>query len=695
MIVPFQGIFAQQDTVTRKTLKEVTVTAMPPFIVQKTGKIVLNVAQSPLAAGSNVYDIILRAPGVTDQQGLQFRGRPVVVYVNDRPVRLSGEELQAWLSAMPAGTVEKVEVIADPSARYEAAGNTMINIILAKSKDFGTSATVTAGLGAGRYLRYNGGLSLNYRSNKLNVYGSYDRMHMKSLHYNHIRRYFGATVITEEQRIKDGADNNTFKAGLDYYINAGSSIGVLIRGVGSNRGKDIHVNSTSSSVDTHNSSSLFTPAVNLYYRQKLGSKGGELTWNADYFSYARASKDDFVTRYFDEKGQPAGAPYLLRDDSPASNRVWSASADYSVAARSIQLEAGLKMIATKTDNNALWEMFRNESWENDETRSNHFIYRENIYAAYASATRSIRKIGLRLGLRMEHTAAEGRSLTIGQVNRKHYTNLFPNLNVTFNQSDKQQFSISYRRKIERFGFGIVNPFIVYQSRYAAYQGNPEIRPSFSHNFEAAWAYNNEWMASFSYSRYTDALAEVYRKNSTGDVMISTYENVAGASQLGLNLTHTKSLFNNKLVTSNTFGGLHAQYRTPDSTGLNSASYTAFLSSNNMLMLAKHWKTELNASFYSPMRFGAYHFRSQFAMSIGVSRSLFNKNGTLSLSVTDILNTNKRRYDVSSYNAQSFNRSNPETRLLKLAFTYRFGNRQVKAAKNRKTGIEEVQRRMEE
>lgn len=685
----------------QKTLQTVTVTAARPFIVQKTDRIVLNVSQSPLAAGDNIYEVIKRAPGIVDQQGLQFRGKPVAVYVNDKPSRLSGDELQAYLSAMPAGTVEKVEIIPNPSARYEANGGTVINIVLARNKQFGTGATVTAGAGAGHYLRYNGGLSLNYRNEKMYAYGSFDRMHTQSLNRSHTDRYIGSMVrVTDEQRSLDRADNNTFRAGLDYSFSASSSMGLMIRGIAGRREKTIFNRSengkdSSSTVDTRNRSQLFTPAVNLYYKQQFGNKGGALTLNVDHFSYARDWEDDFTTRYFDGKGQPGREPYFLRDNSPSRNRIYSLSADYVLAAGKTRLETGLKTVDTRTDNDVLWESFMDGKWTNDITRSNHFIYRERIYAAYASASRTIKKIDVQLGLRLEHTAAEGNSPTTQQVNSSDHTDLFPSLNVTYNQSDKQEFSFAYRRKIERFGFSIVNPFIIYQSQYAAYQGNPDIRPSFSHNFEAAWAYNNEWMAALSYSRYTDALAEVYRKSSAGSIMISSFDNVTGADQLGLDLTHMKSLFHNKLMSSNTFGVLHARYRAADSTRLNSASFTAYVSSNNMLMLAKHWKGELNSSWFSPMRFGAYHFRSQFVMNIGISRSLFDKNGTIALSITDVFNTNKRRYETASYDVRSFNRNNPETRVLKLAFSYRFGNRQVKAAKARKTGIEDVQKRMGE
>jgi hypothetical protein len=308
-------------------------------------------------------------------------------------------------------------------------------------------------------------------------------------------------------------------------------------------------------------------------------------------------------------------------------------------------------------------------------------------------SRTFGKFNVQAGLRAEHTYTNGNSITLKNEHTNRYTNLFSNLNVEYSLSASHQLSFSYSRNIERYGFGIVNPFIIYQSQYAYYQGNPNIKPSFYHNLELSWAYHNEWMASFGYSYYVQTPAEIYKKDPGGNAMISTYDNVSSATQLTVNITWTKSLLRGHLSTSNTFGGLHAGYHAPDSTGLNNTSYTAYLSSSNRVVLGHGWKAEMNMNYYSPMAIGAYRFKPQFEMGAGFSKSILKNQGTLTLNVTDILNSSKRRYTTSSFGVSSITRDNAETRFVKLVFTYRFGNARVKAARTRQTGIEEIKNRM--
>jgi hypothetical protein len=359
----------------QKEMAGVTVTTAKPFIVMKNDKIVVNVAQSPVAAGGNVYEAVKKAPGITDMQGLQFRGKNVTVYINDKPSRLGGEDLKNYLSSMPANTVERIEVITNPSAKYEASGGPVVNIILAKNKDLGTNGTVTAGTGAGRYGRFNSGISLNHRNANMNVYGSYDYQYTKVRNRTRANRSFNDLYsISDEQRSYETSKSNIAKAGLDYTINSRSSIGALVRGVFSDRDKNINnqslVSTDSSSLVTNNNhAQLSTVAANLYYRTKLG-KTGDLSLNADYFSYDKDRNDNFTTRYYDDKGLEYVSPYLLRANAPANNRIKSFSADYTFSANDIAYEAGLKSVLTRTDNSSVWERTR--------TAPGKMIYRKAI-----------------------------------------------------------------------------------------------------------------------------------------------------------------------------------------------------------------------------------------------------------------------------------------------------------------------------
>ncbi|MFT3825433.1 MAG: outer membrane beta-barrel family protein [Chitinophagaceae bacterium] len=686
-----------------KSLGAVTVTGSKPFIVQKTDKITLNVAQSPVAAGDNIYEVVKRAPGMQDQGSLKFRGKTVTVLMDGRQLNMSADDLKNFLSAMPANTVERIEVLPNPSAKYDAQGGAVVNIISAKNKNLGLNGIANLGMGAGKYVRYNSGISLNYRNTKMNLYGSYDYLHTKT--WNSLkaeRNLFANSVIYDQQQGQNTNNNHVFKAGLDYEINKKSSWGILVKGTAGFRKKNTDgttVNSygdnndSSSTVAQAGKSSITTPAVNLYYKTKVGSKGAELILNADYFRYNKEWKDDFTTRYFDPKGAEYMNPYLLRDNSPGNNTIRSFTADYSFALKSIRFETGIKTVFTTTDNDIIWEQNNGNGWEKDANKSNRFVYDENINAGYLSAKSSWKKFDWQLGVRAEQTNTKGNSITLNKISKNSYFNLFPSVDLGYNQSEDQQFSLAYRRKIERFGFNIVNPFIIYQNQYAYSQGNPDIKPTYSDNFEAGWSYKNEWMASLSYSHYTDVMMDVYKKDPVTGAMISTYDNLNGADQADLNVSYTRSFFNNRFTTSNTIGGLYAAYKATGQAKLSQSAFTYYFSSQNIVTLAKGFRAEVSMNYYSPLVLTPYHFKAQYSVNAGVSKTMLKNKGTLTLNVSDLFNTARQRYTVETESVRSVNNSKQESRFVKLTFSWKFGNSQVKASKSRRSGIDEVQRRM--
>ena len=686
-----------------KTLNGVVVIASKPLITMRSDKIIVNVEQSPMAASENIYQTIKRSPGVMDMQGLKLRGKTVTVYVNGRPLRLAGQELENYLSAIPANTVESLELMPNPSAKYEASGAAIINIVLAKNKNLGTNGTLNVGTGVGHHLLYNGGVSLNYRTEKFNVYGSYDYMHSRTDAENTTTRYISqGLTVNDLQSVNNNLNSHTYKLGFDQTLSKRSSWGMLIRGNFNQKETDMNNNSllsgtalkddSSSRLFRENTSRIHTPSANVYFKTLIGKQKNELSFNADYFNYDKNWNNNMLVRFYDENKMEYGTPQLVRSLSPANNQVLSFNGDYSFKVTKLKFETGVKSIFTKTDNDLLWETFNQNNWEKDNNRSNRFIYKENIHAAYLNGYRSYGKFDLQAGLRAEYTENEGNSVTLQQIKKNDYISFFPSLSVGFNLSEKQQYSASYSRKIERFGFDIVNPFLVYQSQYQYYQGNPAIRPSYSHNVDLSWMYNNSWMANISYSKYKDALAEVYRKDEN-NITIGSFDNVSGATQVLAGLSYNKGFLNGKIYTSVNLNGLYAKYNAGTTTNLDNSTIAIMASNSTIYKPADTWKTELSISYSSPWRFGAYDFKSQFYMGMGVSKTILQKKGTLTLNVSDIFNTNKSRYQIESYNVLANQRNNPETRFLKLTFSYKFGNQQVKAARNRRTSMDEMKNRM--
>lgn len=697
------------DTLNAKpnALSSVTVTANKPYLEQKGDKLTIQVAQSPMAAGDNIYEVIKRAPGVIEANGLQFRGKKVAVYINGTPSRLSGDELQTYLASLPAGSVEKLEMLSAPSARYEANGAAVINLILAKSKSLGTNGIITAGGGMGIHARYNGGINLNHRTARMNMYGSYDVMHTNLSSNTQASRFLQAgNAINETISSLDHTTSHTMKAGIDYTLSPRSSAGILVRGTLLSKEKNVsnqslrhHYANTTPETDSasllsnQNNSRLFTPAINIYYKLKT-SHTATLTINGDYYQYRRTRNDNYDTRYVTGHQQEYNLPLILRNQSAPQNQISSLAADYIFTHGKTQYEAGAKAVFTSTDNNLIRETRQNGNWQNDTTRSNRFLFRENIYAAYFSGARSFGKVDIQAGLRMEHTTTTGHSVTLNQENKRHYINLFPSLSIAFAASATQQLGFTYNRKIERFSFNTVNPFTTYVGPYTREQGNPHILPTYSHNFGLTWSNGSEWMASLSYGHYKDVQVDVFRKSNTEDAMVTTADNAEGAGQWDMVISHSKKLFHNRWQSTSSFYVMHAQYYASVASGLSSAAFAGSFSSSQVYTLSSSCKAEVSASYTSPLAFGAYHIHSVFTVGAGISQQLWNKKGTLTLNITDLFNSNRSRYTTRSYQVGSIVYHKPESRIVKLTFTWRFGNQQLKAAAGRKTGIDEAKRRME-
>ena len=695
------------DTVApgQKLLKTVTVNTAKPFITQTTDKIILNIAESPLSAGSNAYEALLRAPGVMELGNtLQFRAKTVAVWVDGKNTNLSGEDLKNMLSAMPASTVEKIEILSHPSARYDAQGGAVINIRTTKNKNYGTNGSWVAGIGTGRYVRGNTGINLNYRNTKWNIYGSYDYQNNTQYYDSHTSRLLnaGTWVNSTEYEIRK-RNNHAARIGIDYDIDKKNTIGILLKGMDNFRDRAVtnhsvlqqtnSVADSSSTVATTGAASFFNASVNAYYRHTFKAAGNEITFNADYFKYRKAWSDQFVTSFYDENGMAYGDPLLLNDHSPANNDVRSFSVDYVQPLKTIQLEAGAKATFTTTDNDVLWQQQqKGGDWVNDTSKTNHFIYKENIYAAYINAEKTLKKLTIRVGVRGEQTNTTGNSLTLGQLNKNNYLSLFPNIALQYRKSPKQQIGFSYRKSINRFGFDLVNPFVVYQNQYAFYKGNPGIKPSVLHSFELSHAWKSQLFTTLSYTHYNNLVAEVFVKDAASGAIINTTVNLSNAEYVDGNVMFTKTFFN-KWNTSNTAGAFYAKYHAGGQNALDNGRVTAYVSSDNTLLLPKGFKIQVSAWFYAPTVWGVNEYRSRYAVHGGASKNIWHNNATLALNVTDIFNTQENRYTVHSYSVVSSNTNKIESRYGKLVFTWRFGNTGMKGVKNRKTGVEDEKNRM--
>lgn len=399
-----------------RLLKGVEIVKQKPLIERQIDKTVLNIENSILATGNTALEILEKAPGVSvDKDGkISLRGKQGVnIMLDGKPANLSAEQLANLLRSTEGSAIQSIELITNPSARYDAAGNSgIINIKLKKNRNFGLNGSATIGTGYGEYAKANGGLNMNYRNKKFNIYGNGSYGFNKRFQELDIMRVNGTTAdptyFNQTSRKIVKRTNRNYKAGMDYFLNDNHTLGFLVNGYHGNGPNTFDVltlignapSVTDSSVVARNTTaSKYTGITyNLNYRGVLDTLGQEISMDADYSRYTEAQETVFNNSYKNNLGQPLKPDYIFRNASPSIVKIYGAKIDYVLPlTKDDKLEFGAKTSLVKTDNNFIFENFSKGSWQNDGSRSNRFIYDENINAAYANLKKNLRPQLSRLG----------------------------------------------------------------------------------------------------------------------------------------------------------------------------------------------------------------------------------------------------------------------------------------------------------
>jgi Outer membrane protein beta-barrel family/Carboxypeptidase regulatory-like domain len=690
-----------------KELKTVTVSAAKkPFITMDANKITLNVEQSAIAAGGNAYEVLKKAPGIMEQNDqLSFRGKSINILINGRPSNLTGEELKNMLTNMQASGIEKIEILPNPSAKYDATGGSVVNIVLVKNKLFGTNYVFTAGIGTGKNARGNTGLDFNHRSKNINVFGGYNFNHNQQYYKTNSTRYLGAGTITSDEYEVRERNNNSYKLGVDYDINKRSSVGGLINGYINYRNRVVnntsvlHYNSNvfdSASIVATGGKAIFkNPAVNLYYKTTLDTTGKELTINADYLNYNKTWYDHFTNRYYDNEGKEYITPDYLQDNSPANINVYSLTADYIMPAKKARWEVGLKTNYSITDNDIVWQNSKSTGWANDAGKTNHFIYKENVNAAYLNYIRAIKKWNIQAGLRIEQTNTTGNSLTANRKDKNSYVDFFPNISLDYTKNENNVFSMSYRKSITRFGFNIVNPFVVYQNRYAYSQGNPGIQPEINHSIELSYIYKQAYSLTVDYIHGAKTLGEVYLP-AVNNVTVSSYANYNTSDALYFSFSANKKITKNWQVSFNPMYGYISMNNTVKNVSAGSAKklWVGQVQWGNSFSFKKGWTAEISLLYISPFQYGSYTTKTMFNSDLGISKTIMQNKASLKLGASDIFNTLNYNKELNYAGIVTSLKYKPESRFINLTFKYKFGNKNVKGNNRKQSKINDLKTRVQ-
>ena len=696
---------------TPEKLKEVVVEKKKPFIERKLDKLVVNVENSIASAGSTVLEVLQRSPGVmvNEDSGLNLKGKSgVIVMIDGKPSPLSGVDLISYLKSIPASNIQTIEIISNPSARYDAAGNAgIINIKFKKDKSQGLNGSVTLSYGQGVYAKPSANNSWNYRNKKWNFFGSYSYSSPKNFTYFFINRKFFdvnqnlESIFEQESYTKQPIQSNNARFGIDFYSTEKTIIGVLFNGNWNTNNRNGNTNATITNANglldyTTKTSILldenrFNGFANLNFKHTF-SNGKELTADLDFGSFDSKTMQDIQNMNFNPDGSTI-ADSKLATNQTGIIKVHSIKTDYShVFTEKSKLELGLKSSLVSSQNDVKFYDVINNQNILDATRSNNFLYDENINALYGSYTKNHKKWEFQCGLRIENTNTRGEQIATNETFSRNYTNFFPNIVVNRTISEENSLSFTYAKRIDRPTYRQLNPFKIFVDSYTYVVGDPTLNSVITNLFEINHTFKGKYITTLSYNKSKESITDIFVQDDDTKISYQTPANIQDFEQFNLGIYIP---FNYKKIMNSTLSGsvYLNKYSTPLQGGNLQQNFTSWdMNLNNNFSLGNGWSAELTGFYQSKMVWGLFYIKNLGQVSSGIQYVTKDKNTVFKWSVSDMFLTNHIAVEVDYLNQDFYTDRTWDSRVFTFSFTRKFGKNNVAKARQRSGGVDEEKRR---
>ena len=699
------------------TLTAVTVTTRKPPVEVKADKTILNVEGTINSVGENALDLLRKSPGVMvdKDDNISLSGKSVSkVYIDGRQVPLNGTDLSDYLKTLQSSEIESIELINNPSARYDAEGNAgIINIRLKKNRSFGSNGSMTGGYYIGTHSNYNGGLSYNHRDAHTNWYGNYDYNNTHNTVHMNLYRQVLDTLFDQHSTIPFETQSHTFKTGFDYFPDKYNTFGIMVDGTFSDFTAPtssktaisyIPTGDTSRILEADNASSGRRDNGNLNLNfHHTDTLGRDLSIDANYGLYRLRTDQLQPNLYFDPSDS-----YLLYSDiynilAPTDIDIYNIKVDYEQNYKKGKLGFGFKSsYVTSANDYQQFDVLTNTKLK-DTLGSSGFLYKENINAVYANYSRPFKTWALQAGLRIENTNSSGTSNGYRQgpdgyqgydsVFHRHYVDFFPSGSLTWNKTAGQQWTLSYSRRIDRPAYQDLNPFEFRLDEYTYRKGNTNLQPQYTNSVGISYVYKSKLVTSLNYSHIKDVFTQLVDTTDRSKAFLIK-ENLATQDITSLNISYPLQIGWFSLFTNvNSYYSLYKANFGPGRT-VDLDVFAVNLFAQSGIRLGNGWTGEISGFYTTPSIWqGTFKTNALGNVDAGFQKSVLQKRGTIKVSVSDIFLT--QHWTAVSNFAGQYLRSTgyQESRQLKVYFTYKFGNAQVKAARSHKTGADEESKRV--
>lgn len=708
-----KNIDLPQVVLKKKTneLQSVAVVANKSFIEQRADRIVVNVDASPANAGSTAMDILEKSPGVTvdKDDNISLKGKQgVIIMIDDKPTYMTSTQLASYLKSLPASAIDQLEIMTNPSSKYDAAGNSgIINIKTKKNKTKGFNGSMTLSQTESKYGKPGASVNMNYRTGKLNIFANAGFNRWKGWHNLDINRnYLDSgngkinSIFTQTTYMQYSNPEFNIKAGIDYFLNDKTTLGFVVSGF-----QDDEKNQSQSYITLKDANNIpdslvhsfgnidglwQNVSVNLNFLRKFDSLGTQITADADYVRYNSKNDQYYLNATFDPKMNPLDAS-TLSGNLPSTINIYTFKTDYTHPFKNdFKLEAGLKTSYVATDNQANYFNVVSDVEYPDTTKTNYFVYHENINAVYLNFNKKYKKWNFQAGLRVENTNYSGHQFgnKYTVVNNdsafsKSYVSAFPTAYISYQLNDNNMFGLNFGRRIDRPDYGDLNPFLFFLDQYTYQAGNPYLQPQYTTNIELSHTYHNMLTTTLNYSNTKNFFSETFEQEGHATIVrngnIGRRQNAGVSASLNLTVTKwwTAILYTN--LNYNHFNGmLYGQ-------NLNVSAVNLLGNLNNQFKFGKGWGGEISGFYRTAGLEGQVLIKPVGQTSAAIVKQLFKEKGSLKLGVRDIFYTQQFRGAINFQETQATFHNSRDSRQVSLTFTYRFGKPIKGPQNNRHSG----------
>jgi iron complex outermembrane recepter protein len=689
---------------------EVQIVARKPMLTVTAEKTVLNVSNIMNMTGLNGLEVLRKTPGVIldKDDNISLKGKTDVrIFIDGRPSQMNSADLANMLKGMNASDIESIEVITNPSAKYDASGTGgVINIVLKKNKLYGNNVGIEAGTTYSRSLKYNGALNFNHRDEHFNIFSSYS---ISGGNWeNEMNLYREQQGYKFDQKTIDNHNsvNHNFKTGVDYSMNAKHTLGAIVTGnyrVGewSNNSRapisNISTNTVEEILVATNKApnSRLNMNYNLNYRY-ADTNGLVFTTDADYGNFIQTQESYQPNTYYAANEKDILYQNIYQNYTPTNISIQTIKSDFEKQLKKTKIGLGYKYAAVQTKN--VFDFFNviDGNAIIDDARSNTFDYTENVAAAYLNFNRSFKKFDVQLGTRYENTHSIGvltsKTQDHAPVDRK-YGNFFPSTAITYNLSEKNVFTVTYSKRIDRPNYQDLNPFENKLDELTYQKGNAFLKPQYSNSVELTHVFMGFITSSVGYTRTDDYMSELV-DTLNGNASYLTQTNIDYVENFNFNLSLPipikKWWF--AFVNFNLYKNIYeAKSINGKSIHLSNVAYNIYM--NHSITLKKGWSIDVSGWYNSPsIMMATFMGNEMYSVDAGISKKILDGKGAFKLNFGDIFHT-QIWSGTNNFAGMNMKASGSyESQQVRFSFSYRFGNTSVKSELH-KSGAEEEKNRI--